>query len=151
MEAAISRLWHSARLETAKSVLTYPNRHTCCHNIPIHTPQSGYHGVTEVAKRANIAKMAEKCIKSISARPTPPHMESGPGKRFLAQNRKKTKTFMIFDLEKGEIIFLPPTTTPTPPHLPKNLKKVGFRLGGGGGVRGGPYQKLIGGCIYWTK
>ena len=31
-----------------------------CHNIPTHTPQSGYHGVTEVAKTANIAKMAEK-------------------------------------------------------------------------------------------
>ena len=44
-----------------------------CHNIPTHTPQSGYHGVTEVATTANIAKMAEKCINCISARPTPPH------------------------------------------------------------------------------
>ena len=26
-----------------------------CHDIPTHTPQSGYHGVTEVAKTANIA------------------------------------------------------------------------------------------------
>ena len=31
-----------------------------CHNIPTHTPQNGYHGVNEVAKTANIAKMAEK-------------------------------------------------------------------------------------------
>ena len=44
-----------------------------CHNIPTHIPQSGYHGVTEVAKTANIAKMAEKCINCMSARPTPPH------------------------------------------------------------------------------
>ena len=38
-----------------------------CHNIPTHTPQSGYHGVTEVAKTANIAKMAGKCINCISS------------------------------------------------------------------------------------
>ena len=44
-----------------------------CHNIPTHTPQSGYHGVTEVAKTAKIPKMAEKCINCMSARPTPPH------------------------------------------------------------------------------
>ena len=65
-----------------------------CHNIPTRTPQSGYHGVTEVAKTANIAKMAEECINCISARPTPPHtnpMESGPGNSFSAQNRKKPK------------------------------------------------------------
>ena len=43
-----------------------------CHDIPTHTPQSGYHGVTEVAKNANIAKIAEKCINCISARPIPP-------------------------------------------------------------------------------
>ena len=62
-----------------------------CHNIPTHTPQSGYHGVTEVAKSAVIAKMAEKCISNTSARPTPPHtnpIESGPGNTFSGQNRK---------------------------------------------------------------
>ena len=65
-----------------------------CHNIPTRTPQSGYHGLTEVAKTANITKMAEKCINCISARPTPPHtnpMESGPGNTLSAQNRKKPK------------------------------------------------------------
>ena len=65
-----------------------------CHNLPTRTPQSGYHTVTEVAKTANTAKMAEKCINYISARPTPPHtnpMESGPGNTFSAQNRKKPK------------------------------------------------------------
>ena len=33
-----------------------------CHNIPTHTPRSGYYPFTKVAKTANIAKMAEKCI-----------------------------------------------------------------------------------------
>ena len=65
-----------------------------CHNIPTHTSRSGYHGVTEVAKTPNIAKMAENCINCIRARPTPPHtnpMESEPGNSFSAQNRKKPK------------------------------------------------------------
>ena len=59
------------------------------HNIPTHTPQSGYHGVTEVAKTTNIPKMAAKTINCINARPTPHHtnpMESGPGNTFSAQN-----------------------------------------------------------------
>ena len=65
-----------------------------CHNIPTRTPRSWYHGVTEVAKSANIAKMAEKCINCTSARPTTPHtnpIESGPGNTFSAQNQKKPK------------------------------------------------------------
>ena len=44
----------------------------CCDNIPTHTPRVSYHGVTEVAKTANIPKMAEKCINCMTARPTPP-------------------------------------------------------------------------------
>ena len=44
-----------------------------CRNIPTHTPQSGYDRVTEFAKTANTAKMGEKCINCMSARPTPPH------------------------------------------------------------------------------
>ena len=65
-----------------------------CHNIPTHTPQSGYHGVTGSAETANIAKMAKKWINCISARPTSlptNHMESGPGNTFSAQNKKKPK------------------------------------------------------------
>ena len=39
---------------------------------------------------------------------------------------------MIFDPKKGGSFFEPPP----PPHLPQNLKKVGFKWGGGsGGVR----------------
>ena len=78
-----------------------------CHNIPTHTPQSGYHGVTGVAKTANIAKMAEKCINCMSARPTPPHTNPGVGtwKHFFDSKSKKTKRFRIFDPKKGGVIF----------------------------------------------
>ena len=65
-----------------------------CHDVPIHTLQSGYHGATEVAKTANIAKMAEKSMNCTSACPTPPHtnpMELKTGNTFLAQNRKEPK------------------------------------------------------------
>ena len=58
-----------------------------CHNIPTHTPQSGYHGVTEVAKTANL-----KSANSIGARPTPPHtnaMESDPKTLFRLKIGKK--------------------------------------------------------------
>ena len=119
------------------------------HNIPTHTFQSGYHGVTEVAKTANIPEMAEKCINCISARPTLPHtnpMESGPGNTFSAQNKKKTKRFMIFDLKKGGVIcstFLPP------PPL-QNFKKVGFKWGGSGGVRTKNSLRDVF-IAYWTK
>ena len=125
VEIVNSRLWHghltgprqSYRLQkTSFRILVG----IYCHNIPTRTPQSGYHGVTEVAKTTNIAKMAEECINCISARPTPPHtnpMESGPGNTFSAQNRKKTKRFMIFDPKKGGVIF-PDIFDPPPAHPP---------------------------------
>ena len=116
----------------------------CCHNIRSHTPQSGYHGATEVAKTANIAKVAGKVTNCTSARPTPPHtnpMDPGPGNTFSAQNRKKTKRFMIFDPQKGAGSFFDPPTS-----LKTSKKWV---ASGGSGV-GGPDQKLIGGCVYWT-
>ena len=73
----------------------------------------------------------------MTARPTPPHtnpMESGPGNTFSAQNReKKNKRFMIFDPKKGGSIFDPSPQPPPPPHLPQNLKKVGFKWGALGG------------------
>ena len=65
-----------------------------CHNMPTHTPESVWHGVIEVAKTANIAKMAERCINCMSAHLTPPHtnpMESGPGNTFSGQNPKQQK------------------------------------------------------------
>ena len=85
-----------------------------CHNIPTRTPRGGYHGVTEVAKTANIAKMAEKGINCTSARPTPPHtnpMESGPGNTFSAQNQKNQKILDFRPKKRGGLfldIFDPP-------------------------------------------
>ena len=103
METVISRLWHGfdrlwAGLETAKNVLSYPKRDILSH-IPTHTPQSGYHRVTNVAKTTNIPKMAEKCKNCISARPTSTHtnpMESKPGNTFSAKNRKKNQKIHYF-------------------------------------------------------
>ena len=99
VEIAISRLWHrhltgpreSYRLQKTSFRIIVG---IYCHNIPTHTPQSGYHGVTEVAKTANIPKMAKECINSMSDGPTPPHtnpMESRHGNTFSAQNKKKPK------------------------------------------------------------
>ena len=135
----------SARLETHFRIVVG----IYCHNIPTHTPQNGYHGVTKVAKTANIAKMAGKCINCIGARPTPPHtnpMQLGPGNPFSAQNRKNQKIQDFQPKERGGSFF---STFLTPPPLPQNLKKVGFKWGGVWG--GGPNQKLIGGYIYWAK
>ena len=65
-----------------------------CHNIPIHTPQSGYHGVTEVAKTANIAKMVWKVHKphqrSSHSAPYKPH-GVGTRKHFFGSKSKKPK------------------------------------------------------------
>ena len=52
---------------------------------------------------------------------------------------------MIFNPKKGGSFF-DILTPPHPPHPP--LQKVGFKWGG---VWGGVDQKLIGGCVYWTK
>ena len=65
----------SARLETAKNVLSYPSRHTLPQH-PQSTPHSGCHGVTEVAKTANIAKMAHLASVGPPGLPGPP--ELGP-------------------------------------------------------------------------
>ena len=87
------------------------------HNIPNHTPQTGYHGVTEVAKTANIPKMAKKCINCISA-----------------LNRKKTKRFMIFDSPKKRGSFFR-HSGPPPLHtsLKSSKKKWVSSEGGLGG------------------
>ena len=58
---------------------------------------------------------------------------------------------MIFDAKKRGVIFMTFLTPPPPNHTPpppSKAQKSGFQVGG---VRGGPDQKLIGGCVYWTK
>ena len=59
----------------------------------------------------------------------------GTRKHFFGSKSKKTKRFMIFDPKKGGVIFLTPPPPPPPPPLLENLKKVGFKWGGSGGVR----------------
>ena len=143
-ETAISRRWHG-QLSGPRQGYTLQNTSfhilvgIYCHTIPTYTPHSGYHGVTEVAKTANIAKIAEKCINWTSARPTPPHtnpMESGPGNIFWAQKNesKKTERFMIFDPKKGGPFFDPPPPPPPPPPSLKTSKKW-VSSGGSGGVQ----------------
>ena len=76
--------------------------------------------------------MAQNCRSCIIARPTLPHtnpMESEPGNTFSAQNKKNQK-FDDFRPKETEGHFLTPHTPP--PHLPQNLKKVGFKWGGSG-------------------
>ena len=121
-----------------------------CHNIPTHTPQSGYHGFTEVAKTTNIAKMAEKCINCTSTRPTPLHTnprESGPGDTLSAQNRKKQKIHDFRPRKGGGPFF--DIFDPHPPRPSLKSPKKWVSSGGGGG--GGPDHKLIGGCVLLAK
>ena len=59
-----------AMLETAKYVLLYPCRHILSQH-PQLRPQSGYHRVTKVARNADNAKIAEKCMSPVSTPPPP--------------------------------------------------------------------------------
>ena len=71
-------------LHVCKNVLLDPGK---C--IPYCTPQSGYHGVTKVAKNTDIAKTSKNCINYMNTCPTPLHtnpMEPRPEKTFSAQN-----------------------------------------------------------------
>ena len=101
--------------------------------MPTRTPRSGYHGVTEVAKTANIPKMAEK-VHKLHERPShsAPYKPHGveTRKHFFGSKSKKTKRFMIFDPKKGGVIFstfLPPPPPPPPSSKPQ---KSGFQVGG---------------------
>ena len=58
----------------------------------------------------------------------------GTRKHFFGSKSKKTKRFMIFDPKKGGVIFFDIFDPPPPLPLPENLKKVGFKWGGPGGV-----------------
>ena len=96
--------------------------------------------------------MAKKSINCMSVRPTPPYtnaMESGPGNSFPAQNRKKTKRFMIFDQKKGGGSFFDATPAPHPTLPLQTSKKVGFKWGGGGA--GGPGPKTHWGVCLLDK
>ena len=57
--------------ECAKNVVSHPSKQILSQHAHSHH-ESGYDGVTVAAQTANIAKMAQSCINSISACPTPP-------------------------------------------------------------------------------
>ena len=100
------------------------------HNIPTHTPKSGYHGV------ANIAKVAENCINRIALFPLGPIQTpwSRDPETLFRRKIEKNKTFLIFDPKKwGSFLTLPPTP-PFPTSL-KTSKKPGFKSGWSRGVK----------------
>ena len=66
-----------------------------CHNIPTCTPQSGYHGVTEVAKNTAIATMPGNCIYCFSTRPILPTQTLWI---------RDLKTLVHFKIEKNQSI-----------------------------------------------
>ena len=90
--------------------------------------------------------MAEKvhklCKRSSHSAPYKPH-GVWTRKQFFGPKSKKTKRLMIFDPKKGKIHDFRPkkggvdflTPPPAPPPFSQNLKKVGFKWEGLGGVR----------------
>ena len=122
----------SASLQTANNVLSYPSRHILSQHPHSHPSEWV---VTEVAKTANIAKMAEKCTNCINARPSPPHtnpMESGPGNTFSAQNKKNQRIHDFRPKKKGGVFFFLEPPPPPSPSL-KTSKKCFSSEGGPGG------------------
>ena len=107
-----------------------------CHNIPTCTPQSRYHRVTEVNEHSkNGQKVHELHKRSSHSAPYKPY-GVGTRKNFFGSKSKKTKKIHDFRPKKrGGHFLTPPPTPPHPPPLPQNLKKVGFKWGGSGGVR----------------
>ena len=69
----------------------------CYHNIPRHTPQGGYHGVTKVNKSTNMAKMAANYISTLLTLPT--NLGVGIQNHFFGSKSKKPSRFVIFDLK----------------------------------------------------
>ena len=124
----------SARLETSKNVLSYPNRHHTVTASPLTPLRVGSTGSPRSPKTANIAKMAEKCKNYISARPIPPHTtpwSRDPETLFRLQIEKNQKIHDFRPGKKGGSFF----RRFGPPHLPQNLKKwvsSGGGLGGSG-------------------
>ena len=123
----------SARLETAKSVLSYLSRHILSqhpHSHPSEWVAQGHRG-RQNRQHSKNGRKVHKLHKrsSLSAPHKPPGV--GTRKHFFGSKSTKTKRFMIFDPKKGGSffsIFL----APPPPSKPQ---KSGFQVGGSGGVR----------------
>ena len=139
VETAISRLWQGHLTGpwqgyTAKNVLSYPSRHILSqhpHSHPSDWVPRGHRGRQSRQHSKNGRKVHKQHKRSSHSAPYKPY-GVGTRKHFFGSKSKKTKRFMIFDPKKGGVIF---STFLTPPHLPQNLKKVGFKWGGSRGVQ----------------
>ena len=145
METVISRLWHgfdqpSAKLQSAKSLLSYPSRHVLSkhpHSHPSDSVPRGHRGRQNRQHSTNGWKVHKVPKRSFHSTPYKPH-GVGTWKHFFGSKSKKPKRFMICNPKKekgGGSIFDPPHPPHHLHHLPENLKKVGFTWGGFGGVR----------------
>ena len=153
VETAISRLWHRHLTgpkqvwKLQKNVLPYPSRHISSQHPSDWVPQ-GHRG-RQNRQHTKRGRKVHQLHKRSSHSPHTNPMESGPGTTFSAQNRKKTKKFVIFGPKKGGSFFFDIFAPPPPP--PPSLKTSKKWVSSGGEVWRGPDQKLIGGCVYWTK
>ena len=142
----LDRPW--ARRETAKDILLYPSRHMLSqhpHLQPLEWVPRGHYGhqIRRHSKSDQNLHKLRACLTPLHTNP----MEPGHKNTFSAQNRRKTKRFVIFDPKRGGGVVC--STFFNSPHqkLPHTPKR-GFQVGGGGG---GPDQKMIGGFGCWTK
>ena len=125
-------------LETAKNVLPYPSRYILSQHPHAHPSEwvpRGHRGRQNRQHSQNGSKSHKLHKRSSHSAPHKPH---GVGTRthFFGSKSKKNQKIHHFRHEKGGDHFL--TRPPTASKAPKS----GFQVGGGG-VRGGPDQKLI--------
>ena len=109
-----------------------------CDCMPTCTPESGYHGITKLAKNANIPKTAKSYINRISARPTLLHttLWGLDHKTLFRLEIEKYHSIHEFGPSKkrgGGYCFN--ILDPTPGLPPSPSSKSGFQVKGGRGVR----------------
>ena len=128
VEIAISLLWHGQLTGPPQSYRLQKTSFRIlvgiyCHNIPTHTPQGGYHVVTEVAKTTNIPKMAEKCVNRIALVPLRPiqTLWSRDPETLFRLKIEKNQKIRDFRPKKRGGHFLTP---PPPPSLKTSKKWV---------------------------
>ena len=128
----------SARLKTAQNVLLYPSTYILSrhpHSHPLEWVPQGHRDRQNRQHSKNGQKVHILHKRSSQSAPYKPH-RVGTRKHFFGSKSKKTKRFMIFDPKKRGGHFFRHFWHPPPHHpLPQKLKKVGFKLGGSGGVR----------------
>ena len=123
----------SARLQTAKNVLPYPSRQILSqhpHSHPSEWVPRGHRGRQNRQHSKNGRKVHKLHERSSHSAPYKPH-GVGTRKHFFGSKSKKNQKIPDFRPKKRG-------GHPPPHHLPQNLKKVGFKWGGGGLGGSGP-------------